>query len=86
MKVDDLNKSLIDFLRLSFGGKNIECFVFEKGKEDENIITLSNAEVKEMIDGIENFEHDMNTVTGTIKQLKLKFLNVLSRKISHHNQ
>ena len=39
-----------------------------------------------MIDGIENFEHDMNTVTGTIKQLKLKFLNVLSRKISHHNQ
>ena len=39
-----------------------------------------------MNDSIESLEHDMNTVTGTIKQLKLKFLNVLSRKISHHNQ
>ena len=38
MKVDDLNKSLIDFLRLSFGGKNIECFVFEKGKKTKILL------------------------------------------------
>ena len=38
MKVDDLNKSLIDFLHLSFGGKNMNVLSLRKGRKTKILL------------------------------------------------
>lgn len=80
MKVDDLNESLIDFLRHSFKGKSMEVHILEEEAEmDETEFVLRDPVVrKDIMESIE----EVNSGAGlkkynTVEELKQEFLNEL---------
>jgi hypothetical protein len=78
MKVDDLNESLIDFLRNSFKGGSIEVHILEEDPEmDETEFLLRDPTArKEIMESIEEVNKDVGLKKyNTVEELKQEFLN-----------
>lgn len=77
MKVDDMNASLIDFLRQSFKGRKIEFHVLEEEEEiDETEFVLRDPIARERIlKAVENVDKGIGLKEYTIEELKQQFLN-----------
>ena len=76
MKVDDLNESLIDFLRVSFKGKSMEVHILEEEPEmDETEFVLSDPIARERIlNAVENINQNKNLKEYTLEEIN-SFLN-----------
>lgn len=78
MKVDDINESLIDFLRQSFKGRKIEFHVLEEEEEmDETEFVLRYPEVrKDILESIEEAKNGIGLKQyNSMKEIKQEFLN-----------
>ena len=76
MKVDDINQSLIDFLRQSFKGRKIEFHVLEEEEMDETEFVLRDPIARERIlKTVENVNKGIGLKEYTIEELKQQFLN-----------
>src|SRR3954465_7509593 len=78
MKGDDLNESLIDFLRVSFKGKSMEVHIFEEEPEmDETEFVLRDPVArKEIMESIEEVNKGLGLKNyNTVEELKQEFLN-----------
>ncbi len=69
-KADDLNASLIDFIKANFKGKKIALHIYED-EPDETEYLLSDAEhKKKLLQTIEEVEKGQKTVTYTMDDIK----------------
>ncbi len=78
MKVDDLNETLIDFLRHSFKGKSMEVHILEAEPEmDETEFVLRDPTArKEIMESIEEVNKGVGLKKyNTVEELKQEFLN-----------
>ena len=77
MKVDDINESLIDFLRNSFKGRKIEFHILEEEQEmDETEFVLRDPVARERIlKAVENVNKGVGLKEYTIEEIKQQFLN-----------
>ena len=78
MKVDDLNESLIDFLRHSFKGKSMEVHILEEEPEmDETEFVLRDPIArKEIMESIEEANKGIGLKKyNTVEELKQEYLN-----------
>ena len=78
MKVDDLNESLIDFLRNSFKGKSMEVHILaEEPEMDETEFVLRDPVArKEIMESIEEANNGVGLKKyKTVEELKQEFLN-----------
>jgi len=71
MKVDDINQSLIDFLRHSFKGRKIEFHILEEEPEmDETEFVLRDPIARERIlKAVENINQNKNLKEYTLEEI-----------------
>jgi hypothetical protein len=76
LNADDLNASLVDFIKSSFKGKKIAVHIYEEGEMDETEYLLSDSRhKKELLESIENIKQRKNLKTYTLEELKQSLLN-----------
>ena len=76
MKAEEINESLIDFLRASFKGKKIAVHIYEEEEIDETEFILKDPVArKEILESIEDAKKGIGLKKYTIEELKQEFLN-----------
>lgn len=75
IKPEELNNSLIDFIKSSFKGKRIAVHIYED-EMDETEYLLSDPQAKEeLLQAVKDVEAGKNTKVYTMQELKTMFLN-----------
>ncbi len=73
-KADEINNSLIDFIKTSFKGKRIAVHIYED-EEDETEFLFNNEETKQrLLSSIENVNERKNLKEYTINEI-VSYLN-----------
>ena len=76
MKAEEINESLIDFLRTSFKGKKIALHIYEEEEINETEFILKDSVTeKQIFESIEDVKKGIGLKTYTIEELKHEFLN-----------
>ena len=75
MRAEEINESLIDFLRASFKGKKIAIHIYEEEEMDETEYILSDPITRERIlKAVENVNKNQNVREYTLEEIT-RFLN-----------
>ena len=75
MKAEEVNESLIDFLRSSFKGKKIAMHIYEETEIDETDFILKDPIARDRIlNAVENVKNDKNLKEYTLEEIN-SFLN-----------
>ena len=75
MRAEEINESLIDFLRASFKGKKIAVHIYEEEEMDETEYILSDPIARERIlKAVENVNKNQNVREYTLEEIT-RFLN-----------
>ncbi len=72
---DELNSSLIDFIKSSFKGKRIAVHIYEDEMDETEYLLSDPQHKKELLQSIKEVEEGKNMKVYTIEDLKELFLN-----------
>jgi hypothetical protein len=73
---DEINASLVDFIRSTFKGKKIAVHIYEDNEMDETEYLLSDPVGRErLLQSIEEVKHGKGLKEYTLGELKTMFLN-----------
>lgn len=71
MQADEINNSLIDFIRLSFKGKKIALHIYEEDDDDETTYLLSDETTKKrLLESIENIKNHISLKEYSITEIE----------------
>ncbi len=73
---DEINASLVEFIRSTFKGKKVAVHIYEDNEMDETEYLLSDAIGKEkLLKSVEEVNNGKGLKTYNLNELKLMFLN-----------
>ncbi len=73
---DEINASLVEFIRSTFKGKKVAVHIYEDNEMDETEYLLSNAIGKEkLLKSVEEVNNGKGLKTYNLNELKTMFLN-----------
>lgn len=75
MKADDINSSLVDFIKSNFKGKNIAVHIYEEEVNETDFILKDPVHREKILKTIEEVNQNKNLKTYTLDELKHMFLN-----------
>jgi hypothetical protein len=74
---DEINNSLIDFIKSSFKGKKIAVHIYEEGAVDETAYLLSDPKVKKrLLESVKNVKSSVSLKEYSIRDIE----NILTGK------
>jgi hypothetical protein len=74
VKADDLNNSLIDFIKSSFKGKRIAVHIYEDEIDETEYLTSDPIAKKRLLESIENVNQKRNLKEYTMDEI-MSYLN-----------
>jgi thymidylate synthase len=60
MQAEEINVTLIDFIKASFKGKKIALHIYEDTMDETEFLLSSNSNKKRLFESIENVKNDIN--------------------------
>ncbi len=75
LNAEELNSTLIDFIKTSFKGKKIALHIYEDEIDETEYLLSDPQHKKELLEAIKNVKEGENLKEYTIEELKELFLN-----------
>jgi hypothetical protein len=75
LNADELNQSLIDFIKTSFKGKRIAVHIYEDEKDETDFLLSDPLHKEKLLQTITAINEQKPTAVYTLNELKAMFLN-----------
>ncbi len=75
LNVDEINQSLIDFIKSSFKGKRIVVHIYEDEKDETEYLLSDLVHKEKLLKTVAEINQQKASIIHTMNELKMMFLN-----------